>query len=158
MDDIEQLLHTLPRMSTPLNQNEGTRIPNPQVLEVEDSQLKKKFSTSFHNLEPSMGQALLKEVPVTTMKDDPPPLVLWQFQPGTKLGPIGHTISLWPILPLLVRYGILAISLLPGLLWPQAISCHHWPPWPIPLPLTPRPLSLFWAWGVSLSSRRFWVP
>ncbi|MBW0579639.1 hypothetical protein O181_119354 [Austropuccinia psidii MF-1] len=37
---IEQLLHTLPRISTPLNKNEGTRIPNPQVLEVENSQLK----------------------------------------------------------------------------------------------------------------------
>ncbi|MBW0552483.1 hypothetical protein O181_092198 [Austropuccinia psidii MF-1] len=63
MTDIEQLLHTLRRMSTPLNQNEGTRIPNPQVLEVENSQLKNEFSTSFNNLEPSMGQALLKEVP-----------------------------------------------------------------------------------------------
>ncbi|MBW0590458.1 hypothetical protein O181_130173 [Austropuccinia psidii MF-1] len=50
-------------MSTPLNQNEGTRIPNPQVLDIENSQLKEEFSTSFHNLEPSMGQALLKEVP-----------------------------------------------------------------------------------------------
>ncbi|MBW0500453.1 hypothetical protein O181_040168 [Austropuccinia psidii MF-1] len=63
MNDIEQLLHTLPRMSTPLNQNEGTRISNPQVLDVENSQLKNEFSTSFHNLDPSMGQALLKEVP-----------------------------------------------------------------------------------------------
>ncbi|MBW0562916.1 hypothetical protein O181_102631 [Austropuccinia psidii MF-1] len=63
MNDIEQLLHTLPRMSTPLNQNEGTRVPNPQVLEVENSQLKNEFSTSFHNLKPPMGQALLKEVP-----------------------------------------------------------------------------------------------
>ncbi|MBW0511709.1 hypothetical protein O181_051424 [Austropuccinia psidii MF-1] len=63
MNDIEQLLHTLPRMSTPLNQTEGTQIPNPQVFEVENSQLKNEFSTSFHNLEPSMGQALLKEVP-----------------------------------------------------------------------------------------------
>ncbi|MBW0588725.1 hypothetical protein O181_128440 [Austropuccinia psidii MF-1] len=62
MNDIEQLLHTLPRMSTPLKQNEGTRIPNPQVLEVENSQLKKEFSTSFHHLHLSMGQALLKEV------------------------------------------------------------------------------------------------
>ncbi|MBW0566668.1 hypothetical protein O181_106383 [Austropuccinia psidii MF-1] len=50
-------------MSTPLNQNEGTRISNPQVLEVENSQLNNELSTSFHNLEPSMGQALLKEVP-----------------------------------------------------------------------------------------------
>ncbi|MBW0546404.1 hypothetical protein O181_086119 [Austropuccinia psidii MF-1] len=63
MNDIEQLLHTLPRTSTPLNQNEGTRIPNPQVLEVKNSQLKNEFSTTSHNLEPSMGQALLKEVP-----------------------------------------------------------------------------------------------
>ncbi|MBW0575359.1 hypothetical protein O181_115074 [Austropuccinia psidii MF-1] len=63
MNDIEQLPHTLPRMSTPFNKNEGTRIPNPQVFEVEDSQLKDKFSTSSHSLEPSMGQALLKEVP-----------------------------------------------------------------------------------------------
>ncbi|MBW0519765.1 hypothetical protein O181_059480 [Austropuccinia psidii MF-1] len=63
INDMEQSLHTLPRMSKPLNQNEGTRISNPQVLEVENSQLKNEFSTSFHNLEPSMGQALLKEVP-----------------------------------------------------------------------------------------------
>ncbi|MBW0573241.1 hypothetical protein O181_112956 [Austropuccinia psidii MF-1] len=64
MNDIEQLLHTfLPRMSTPLNQNKGSEIPNPQVLDVENSHFKNEFSTSFHNLEPSMGQALLKEVP-----------------------------------------------------------------------------------------------
>ncbi|MBW0589507.1 hypothetical protein O181_129222, partial [Austropuccinia psidii MF-1] len=63
MNDIEQILNTLPRMSTPLNQNEGTRIPNPQVLDPDSSQLKNELSTSFHNLEPSMGQALLKEVP-----------------------------------------------------------------------------------------------
>ncbi|MBW0509122.1 hypothetical protein O181_048837 [Austropuccinia psidii MF-1] len=63
MNDIEKLPHTLPRVSTTLNQNEGTRIPNPQVLEVENSQLKNEFSTSFDNLDPSIGQALLKEVP-----------------------------------------------------------------------------------------------
>ncbi|MBW0563925.1 hypothetical protein O181_103640 [Austropuccinia psidii MF-1] len=63
MNDIEQLLNTLPRMSIPLNQNEGTGIPNPQVLDIENSQLKNEFSTSFHNLQPTMGQALLKEVP-----------------------------------------------------------------------------------------------
>ncbi|MBW0538420.1 hypothetical protein O181_078135 [Austropuccinia psidii MF-1] len=63
MNDVEHLLHTLPRMSTPLNQNEHSGIPNPQVLDVENSQLKNKFSTYFHKLEPSMGQALLKEVP-----------------------------------------------------------------------------------------------
>ncbi|MBW0579699.1 hypothetical protein O181_119414 [Austropuccinia psidii MF-1] len=40
MNDIEKLLNTLPRISTALNQNEGTIIPNPQVLEVENSQLK----------------------------------------------------------------------------------------------------------------------
>ncbi|MBW0580041.1 hypothetical protein O181_119756 [Austropuccinia psidii MF-1] len=63
MNDIEQIMNTLPRMSTPLNQDEGTRIPNPQVLDSDNSQLKTKFSTSLYNLEPSMGQALLKEVP-----------------------------------------------------------------------------------------------
>ncbi|MBW0489495.1 hypothetical protein O181_029210 [Austropuccinia psidii MF-1] len=65
MNDIEHLLHTLPRLSTPLNQNEATIIPNSQVLDVENSQLKNEFSTSFHNLVPSMGQALLKEVQKT---------------------------------------------------------------------------------------------
>ncbi|MBW0525874.1 hypothetical protein O181_065589 [Austropuccinia psidii MF-1] len=88
---------------------------------------------------------------VKTTKNDPPSLVLWQFQPETKLGPIGHTISLWPIWPPLVLHDLLAISLFPGQIWPQAISCHHWPPWPIPISSTPRPLSLFWAWGLSVS-------
>ncbi|MBW0539086.1 hypothetical protein O181_078801 [Austropuccinia psidii MF-1] len=69
MNDIEQLLNTLPTMSTPLNQNEVSRIPHPQVLDIENSQLKNEFSTSFHNLEPSMGQALLKEV--TKLKEWP---------------------------------------------------------------------------------------
>ncbi|MBW0497427.1 hypothetical protein O181_037142 [Austropuccinia psidii MF-1] len=63
MNDIEQLMHTLPRMSTALNHNEGKRISNQQVLDVGNSQLKNEFSTSFHNFDPSMGQALLKEVP-----------------------------------------------------------------------------------------------
>ncbi|MBW0565016.1 hypothetical protein O181_104731 [Austropuccinia psidii MF-1] len=63
MNNIEQLLNTLPRMSTPLNQNEGTGIPNRQMLDIENSQLKNEFSTSFHNMETLMGQALLKEVP-----------------------------------------------------------------------------------------------
>ncbi|MBW0570741.1 hypothetical protein O181_110456 [Austropuccinia psidii MF-1] len=51
MNDIEQLLHTLPRIFTPLNQNEGTGISNPQVLGVENSKLKNEFFTSFHNLD-----------------------------------------------------------------------------------------------------------
>ncbi|MBW0498282.1 hypothetical protein O181_037997 [Austropuccinia psidii MF-1] len=63
MNHIEQILNTLPRMSNPLNQNEATIIPNTQVLEVENSQLKSELSTSFHDLQPSMGQALLNEVP-----------------------------------------------------------------------------------------------
>ncbi|MBW0531495.1 hypothetical protein O181_071210 [Austropuccinia psidii MF-1] len=63
MNDIEQILNTFPRISTPLNQNQGTGIPNPQVLDAENSHLKNEFSTLFYNLEPSMGQALLKEVP-----------------------------------------------------------------------------------------------
>ncbi|MBW0588216.1 hypothetical protein O181_127931 [Austropuccinia psidii MF-1] len=63
MNDLEHILNTRPRTSTPLNQNEGTRIPNPQVLDPDNSQLKNELSTSFYNLEPSMSQALLKEVP-----------------------------------------------------------------------------------------------
>ncbi|MBW0539849.1 hypothetical protein O181_079564 [Austropuccinia psidii MF-1] len=63
MNYIEQLLHTLPRISTPLNQNECAGILNPQVLDVANSQLKNEFSTSFNFLEPSMVQALVKEVP-----------------------------------------------------------------------------------------------
>ncbi|MBW0496070.1 hypothetical protein O181_035785 [Austropuccinia psidii MF-1] len=63
MKIIEPLPHTLPIMSTNLNQNEGTRIPNTQVFEVKSSKLKNELATSSHNLEPSMCQALLKEVP-----------------------------------------------------------------------------------------------
>ncbi|MBW0514136.1 hypothetical protein O181_053851 [Austropuccinia psidii MF-1] len=63
MNEIEKLLHTLPRISTPLNQNEGTRNYNLKVLDLENSHLKNEFSTSFHNLKPSMGQELLKEIP-----------------------------------------------------------------------------------------------
>ncbi|MBW0567818.1 hypothetical protein O181_107533 [Austropuccinia psidii MF-1] len=62
---------------------------------------------------------------VTTTKNDPPLMVLPQFQIVTELGPIGHTISLWQIWHPLVLYGPLAISRFPGQLWPQAISCHH---------------------------------
>ncbi|MBW0488596.1 hypothetical protein O181_028311 [Austropuccinia psidii MF-1] len=40
MNDVEQLLHTSPKVPTPLNQSEGTGIPNPQVLDVENSKLK----------------------------------------------------------------------------------------------------------------------
>ncbi|MBW0492102.1 hypothetical protein O181_031817 [Austropuccinia psidii MF-1] len=69
MNDIEQILNTLPRMFKTLNQNESTGFPNPQVEDAENSQLRNQFSTSFHNLEPSRGQALLKEVP--KLKDWP---------------------------------------------------------------------------------------
>ncbi|MBW0469614.1 hypothetical protein O181_009329 [Austropuccinia psidii MF-1] len=69
LTDIERLLNTLPRMSTPLNQNEGTSSPNPQALAIENSPLKNDLSTSFHNLEPAMGQELLKEV--TRLKEWP---------------------------------------------------------------------------------------
>ncbi|MBW0560335.1 hypothetical protein O181_100050 [Austropuccinia psidii MF-1] len=50
-------------MSTPLNQDEGTRNYNPQIFHVESSQLKNEFSTYLHNLIPSMVQELLKGVP-----------------------------------------------------------------------------------------------
>ncbi|MBW0557913.1 hypothetical protein O181_097628 [Austropuccinia psidii MF-1] len=50
-------------MSTPVNQSGVTGNFNPQVLDVENAQMKNKFSTSFDNLESLMSQALLKEVP-----------------------------------------------------------------------------------------------
>ncbi|MBW0566792.1 hypothetical protein O181_106507 [Austropuccinia psidii MF-1] len=62
MDSIGKLLHTLPRMSTPLNQNEGIRNSNPKVLNVENSQIKNEYFTYFQNLEPSMVQERLREV------------------------------------------------------------------------------------------------
>ncbi|MBW0585652.1 hypothetical protein O181_125367 [Austropuccinia psidii MF-1] len=40
-----------------------------------------------------------------------------------------------------------------AILWPQAISCRHWPSWPIPTSPTPRPSSLILGLGVILSSR-----
>ncbi|MBW0554295.1 hypothetical protein O181_094010 [Austropuccinia psidii MF-1] len=70
MNDIEQFLHNLPRRSKPLNPNKGKRDYNPKVFYIENSQSKNEFSTSFHNLEPLMGQALLKEVP--KLKEWPP--------------------------------------------------------------------------------------
>ncbi|MBW0566759.1 hypothetical protein O181_106474 [Austropuccinia psidii MF-1] len=63
INERKKLLHTLTRVSTPLNQNEGIRNSSPQVLDAENSQMNNEFSTSFHNLEPSMRKALLKEVP-----------------------------------------------------------------------------------------------
>ncbi|MBW0529688.1 hypothetical protein O181_069403 [Austropuccinia psidii MF-1] len=63
MNDIEQLLQTLPRASIPLNQNGGTKNQNPQVLDLENLPLKNEFSTSLHSLKTSMGQTVLKEVP-----------------------------------------------------------------------------------------------
>ncbi|MBW0542668.1 hypothetical protein O181_082383 [Austropuccinia psidii MF-1] len=38
VNNNELLLNPLVRMSTPLNQNEGTEIPNPQVLDIINSQ------------------------------------------------------------------------------------------------------------------------
>ncbi|MBW0550055.1 hypothetical protein O181_089770 [Austropuccinia psidii MF-1] len=72
------------------------------------------------------------------------------IQPGTRLGPIGHTISFMANWAPLVFYGLLDIAPAPGLSWPQAISCHHGPSWPISISPTPRPLSLFLGLGVSL--------
>ncbi|MBW0550564.1 hypothetical protein O181_090279 [Austropuccinia psidii MF-1] len=63
MNEIQQLLHTFPKMSKPINESEGIGNYNPQVLDVGSSQIKDEFSASFHNLEPSMGQEILKEVP-----------------------------------------------------------------------------------------------
>ncbi|MBW0583064.1 hypothetical protein O181_122779 [Austropuccinia psidii MF-1] len=73
---------------------------------------------------PSVWQGAMNSV--TTTKIDSPPWVLRQFQPGTKLGPISHTISFMANWYPLVPYGH------------SAISCHHWPPWPISISPSPR--------------------
>ncbi|MBW0555319.1 hypothetical protein O181_095034 [Austropuccinia psidii MF-1] len=46
-----------------MNQNESRGNYNPQVLDVENSQINNEFFTSFHNLELSIGQEHLKAVP-----------------------------------------------------------------------------------------------
>ncbi|MBW0586007.1 hypothetical protein O181_125722 [Austropuccinia psidii MF-1] len=72
---------------------------------------------------------------VTTTKIDPPPWVLRQFQPGTKLGPIGHTISFMANWSPLVPYGLRPYPAIIGLL-------GQFPPH------QPPGLHLgFWAWG-----------
>ncbi|MBW0493888.1 hypothetical protein O181_033603 [Austropuccinia psidii MF-1] len=63
INEIEKLLHTLPIISITLHQSEGIVNSNPQSLDVENSQITNLFAPLFHNLEPSMGQALLKEAP-----------------------------------------------------------------------------------------------
>ncbi|MBW0576182.1 hypothetical protein O181_115897 [Austropuccinia psidii MF-1] len=63
MNEIQHLLHSLPRMYTPMNQNEAKRNSNLHSLNLENLHLKNGFSTYFHNLEPSRGQSHLKEVP-----------------------------------------------------------------------------------------------
>ncbi|MBW0534847.1 hypothetical protein O181_074562 [Austropuccinia psidii MF-1] len=98
------------------------------------------------NFTPSIGNRWFfhpGSMAVTTMKNKPPQLVLRQSQPGTKLGPIGNTISFMANWPPLVLYGLLVIAP-----FPLAISCHHWPPWPTSTSPTSRPLSLFLGPGV----------
>ncbi|MBW0482269.1 hypothetical protein O181_021984 [Austropuccinia psidii MF-1] len=89
---------------------------------------------------------------VTTTKNDPPQLVLWQSQPETSLGPIGHTISFMANWPPLVLYGLLVIALFPcPFMAPIIIDCLRSYPAIIGLPgqLPPhRPPGLylcFWA-------------
>ncbi|MBW0516915.1 hypothetical protein O181_056630 [Austropuccinia psidii MF-1] len=55
------MLYIPHRLITPLNQSEGIRNSNRKVLDIENSQMKDEFSTSFHNLELSMGQECLKK-------------------------------------------------------------------------------------------------
>ncbi|MBW0463674.1 hypothetical protein O181_003389 [Austropuccinia psidii MF-1] len=52
-------------MSTPLSEGKGITNFKPQVLDVENSQMKNEYSTSFHSLESSMGKEFFKEVPKT---------------------------------------------------------------------------------------------
>ncbi|MBW0480989.1 hypothetical protein O181_020704 [Austropuccinia psidii MF-1] len=71
------------------------------------------------------------------------------IQPGAKMGPIGHVMSFMANWPPWVSYGIYAIAPLNHHLWPQAISCHHWPSWPISTSPTPRPSSFILGLGGS---------
>ncbi|MBW0494421.1 hypothetical protein O181_034136 [Austropuccinia psidii MF-1] len=64
INEIEKLLHALQRISETLHQSERIGNSNPQVLDVENSQITNEFSPLLHNLQPSMGQApKLKEWP-----------------------------------------------------------------------------------------------
>ncbi|MBW0572044.1 hypothetical protein O181_111759 [Austropuccinia psidii MF-1] len=58
-----------------------------------------------------------------------------QLVPSGALWPFGLKTSSWPFLAQIIH------------LWPQVISCRHWPPWPISIPPTPRPLSLILGLG-----------
>ncbi|MBW0585921.1 hypothetical protein O181_125636 [Austropuccinia psidii MF-1] len=58
-----------------------------------------------------------------------------------QFGPLWRSMAFWPYHYFLANHG-------PNHhLWPQAISCHHWPPWPVLISPTPRPLSLFLGLG-----------
>ncbi|MBW0470106.1 hypothetical protein O181_009821, partial [Austropuccinia psidii MF-1] len=71
------------------------------------------------------------------------------IQPGAQMGPIGHVMSFMANWPPWVFYGSYAIAPLNHQLWPQAISCHHWPSWPISTSPTPRPSSFILGLGGS---------
>ncbi|MBW0498415.1 hypothetical protein O181_038130 [Austropuccinia psidii MF-1] len=69
------------------------------------------------------------------------------------LAPFGCSRALTPQPIPMAIYG------LHHLLWPQAISCRHWPSWPIHTSPTPRPSSLILGLGGSfLSSRGLQAP
>ncbi|MBW0549813.1 hypothetical protein O181_089528 [Austropuccinia psidii MF-1] len=91
---------------------------------------------------------------VTTIKNDPPPLVLRQFHPGNQVGvKFPHHILYGQLAPsdALCPFGNKSLSLAicghNHHLWPQAISCNHWHPLPIATSPTARPLYLFLGLG-----------
>ncbi|MBW0483644.1 hypothetical protein O181_023359 [Austropuccinia psidii MF-1] len=77
----------------------------------------------------------------------PSSLMAAAIQPGAQMGPIGHVMSIMANWPPWVFYGFYAIAPLNHHLWPQAISCHHWPSWPISTSPTPRPSSFILGLG-----------
>ncbi|MBW0518418.1 hypothetical protein O181_058133 [Austropuccinia psidii MF-1] len=150
-----------PESDTPDSGNtnsEGTEIP---ILGTSSSELATEFfnavmKTYSKHKQCGLWLKLLQQnyrspelESVTTTNNDPSLLVLWQFQPETKLGPICHTISSWPIWPYhssLANYGprpYPAVICLPG---------------QFPYPQLPGLYLCFSAWGVSLSPRDFRVP
>ncbi|MBW0564594.1 hypothetical protein O181_104309 [Austropuccinia psidii MF-1] len=79
----------------------------------------------------------------------PSSLMAAAIQPGATMGPIGHVMSFMANWSPWVFYGLYAIAPLNHHLWPQAISCHHWPSWPISTSPTPRPGGSFYLPGGS---------
>ncbi|MBW0578748.1 hypothetical protein O181_118463 [Austropuccinia psidii MF-1] len=75
------------------------------------------------------------------------------IQPGTKLGPIGHTISFMANWPPLVFYGPLAIAPSPGHILPSLAFLANFH-----IPNPQASIFVFGTGGVLLSPKGLWPP